>query len=405
MSQQQAVIVGAGHAGAAAAIELRQAGFAGRIVLVGEETHLPYERPPLSKDLLLAPDAAPTWLHEQVALDEAQVELSLGRRVTAIDRAAARLTVEGGPDVAYDALLLATGGVARRLDISGTDHALTLRTLDDARALQARLGPGLHVAVLGAGVIGLELASSAARLGCQVTVVERQSGPMTRSLDPLMQGWLADLHRSQGVVLEFDADLQAIDVSAQGTYALVLADGREIVADIVVAGIGLTPSTGLASDAGLATAQGVLVDEYGMTSDPAIRAAGDVTSFWHPHFERHVHWQTWQHAQNHGKAVARNMAGAAEAYAPPFWFWTDQHGINVQIAGFPAEGDRTVVRGALTDPRFAVFHLRDGVVVGATLVNNGGMARPVQAMIRSGAKIDPVLLHDLTIAIHKIPLR
>lgn len=402
MQGEQAVIVGAGHAGAMAAVELRSAGFAGRIVLVGEEDHLPYERPPLSKDLLLAPDTAPTVLHERAALDAADVELALGTRVQRIDRNAARLDVEGGASIAYDHLLLATGGIARPLDLPGGEHAITLRTLDDARRLQTLLRPGLAVVVLGAGVIGLEVASSAAKLGCRVTVVERQSGPMTRSLDPVMQEWLSALHRSRAVALEFDAELREIEARPDATYVLHLADGRTIAADVVVAGIGLIPSTALARDADLAVAQGVLVDEFGVTSDPAIRAAGDVTSFLHPDLGRHVHWQTWQHSQNHGKAVARNISGRAEPYAPTFWFWSDQHGINMQVAGFPAEGDRTVLRGTLQDERFAAFHLREGVVVGATFINSGGMVRPTQTLIRTAQPVAPELLCDPAMPLQKI---
>lgn len=402
MSRLQAVIVGAGHAGTMAAMEMRQAGFQGRIMLIGDEPHLPYERPPLSKDMLLAADSKPLWLHDIEALRQAQIELGLGRRAIAIDRNNARVAVDRGTPIAYDRLLLATGGVARTLDIPGGELARTLRTLENSRQLQRALSPGMRLAIIGAGVIGLEVASTAAKLGCKVTVLEQQSGPMARSLDQSGQEYVTALHRANGVGIEFGVSVSALERRADGSIAVILGDGSVHEADVVVAGIGLKPEIALARNAGLDVEQGVVVDEFGTTSDAQIHAAGDATSFWHPAHGRHLHWQTWQHAQNHGKAVARNIGGAAAPYAPDFWFWTDQHGKNIQIAGFPTQGSETVLRGTTADEKFAIFHLRDGAVVGATLINNGAMNRPVQAMIRSAASIDPEALADPSVPLQRI---
>ncbi|MBC2667140.1 FAD-dependent oxidoreductase [Novosphingobium flavum] len=402
MSAQQAVIVGAGHAGAMAAIELRKAGWEGRVVLVGDEAHLPYERPPLSKDLLVSAGAEPQGLHAADAFAASEIDLALGRRVAVIDRAAARLVFAEGEGLAYDRLLLAPGGTARELPVPGGEHARTLRTLDDARRLQADLTPGARVVIVGAGVIGLEVASSARKLGCAVTVLEAQAGPMARSLDRAMQDYVAGLHRRNGVTLEFGVAVAAIEPRADGSLAVLLADGTAHPADVVVAGIGLRPSLELAQNAGLEVTSGIVVDPFAVTSDPAISAAGDATSFYHPGLGRHVHWQTWQHAQNHGKAAARAMAGTAEPYAPPFWFWSDQFGINIQVTGTPTEATSLVLRGDPAEDRFAAFHMIGGRVVGATLVNQGGLNRPSQQLIQSGIEVDPAALADPAVALPKL---
>lgn len=395
MSQSHYIIVGAGHAGAMAAVEMRKAGFLGAITLIGDETHLPYERPPLSKDILLGNAPTPPLLHTREALEAAAVRLELGVAVTQIDPAARRLVMADGRSMTFDRLLLATGGAARALPVPGGENAVMLRSLDDALALKARLTPGARVVVIGAGVIGLEVASSAVSIGCAVTVIERAAGPMERSAAPVIQDYVSQMHRGRGVALRYGATLAAIETVGDGSLRVVMKDGSAIAADIVVAGVGLTPNVALARAAGLSIDHAILVDDHGRTSAEGIYAAGDAVSFWHPLHERHLHWQTWQHAQNHGKAVARRMVGAEDKpYAPTPWFWSDQHGINLQFTGYPTEGDETVVRGDPDTHRFAAFHLRDGRVVGGTFINSGGMVRPTQALIASKAVIPAESLAD-----------
>lgn len=403
MAIEHHVIIGAGHAGATAAIELRRAGFTGTISLIGDEPHLPYERPPLSKQMLLAGDAEPAWIHTQAQLDEAAITPLLGRRAVAIDPAAHIVDLDDGTRITFDKLLLAPGGLARTPSVPGGDQAHVLRSLDDARRLQQSLKPGSAVVVIGAGVIGLEVASSASALGAQVTVIEQAPGPMARSLHPEIQAYVDGLHRRNGVTLRYGETLDSIEVRGEGDLLVHLAGSDPLPAALVVAGIGLAPDLTLAKAAGLATSSGILVDEYGATSAEDIFAAGDAACFWHPDLGAHVHWQTWQHAQNHGKAIARLMAGGERLpYRPNHWFWSDQHGVNMQFTGITNSGDEIVYRGDPAADRFAAFHRADGAIIGASFINSGGMVRPTQALITAGTRVPAEQLADPAIPLNKL---
>ncbi|MDA8251301.1 MAG: FAD-dependent oxidoreductase, partial [Rhodospirillales bacterium] len=272
------VIVGAGQAGAHAAMAARTAGLEGRIVLVGEEAHAPYERPPLSKAALTdEPPPEPGWFFPPARYAEQAIALLTGTAATAIDLAAGRVDLADGRRLPFDRLLLATGGRARRLGVPGGERALTLRTLDDARALRGRLRPGARVACIGAGVIGLEVAASAHARGCAVTVIEAAPAALGRCTTPEMAAWIAGLHRDAGITLHFGASVAAI-----APDAVECAGGLRVPADVVVAGIGMTRNTELAAAAGLAVDNGILVDEVGHASAPGVFAAGDVAAFRHP---------------------------------------------------------------------------------------------------------------------------
>jgi len=272
------VIVGAGQAGAHAAVAMRDAGFAGRIVLIGDEPHHPYERPPLSKEFLTA-DAEPpaTWFHAADRYAERDIEFLLALPVAAIDPAAHRVTLGNGQTLPYDRLLLTTGSRARHLAIPGGEDFLYLRTLDDARRIRARLTPGLRLVCIGAGVIGLEIASSAQQRGCEVTVVEAAPGAMSRMLTPDMAAYMVRLHRARGVILHFNASIAAIVGNN-----VICTDGPVVSTDSVIAGIGVIRNTELAAAAGIAIDNGIVVDEFGRTNVPDVFAAGDVAAFWHP---------------------------------------------------------------------------------------------------------------------------
>jgi NADPH-dependent 2,4-dienoyl-CoA reductase/sulfur reductase-like enzyme len=386
MSTAQHIIVGAGQAGGHAAMAMRAAGFAGRILLIGAELLRPYERPPLSKAVLTeTPEPGPLWFHDAARIAEAGIELHLGVEVEALDTQAARITLRGGESLAYDRLLLATGGRARRLDAPGGEAILTLRDFGDALDLRARLMPGAAVLCVGAGVIGLEIAASARARGCEVTVIEAGPAAMGRSLTPEFAAMIADLHARAGVKIHFNTALAGID----GRH-VVCTNGVALQADVVVAGVGISRNTAFAQAAGIACDNGILVDALGRSSADGVFAAGDVTAFFHPFYGRHIRLEAWRHAQNHGIAVGRTMAGQGVDYDEIPWFWSDQHGVNLQVAGLPDPGLTTVMRGERMG-----FHLdATGCVAAATGMDAQREIRAAQALIRARKPVDPAMLAD-----------
>jgi len=396
------IIVGAGQAGGWAAVGMRQAGFTGRILLIGEEAWRPYERPPLSKAMLTAAEEpAPAYFHPAERYAEQGIELMLGIAVEEIRSAERRIRLRDGSRLAYDKLLLATGGRARRLPVHGGEHALYLRTLDEARAIRNRLREARRVVCIGAGVIGLEIASSARALGAEVTVLEALAAPMGRCVSPEGARFVARLHAGAGVALRCGEIVQAIERDGGG-FRVTCRDGKEERADLVLAGVGMERNLGLARDAGLVLEGGIVVDEHGATSEPGIHAAGDVAAFHHPLYGRRLRLESWRHAQNHGLAVGRAMAGDPAPYDDVPWFWTDQHGVNLQIAGLPAEAARTIVR--VDDGKtFTAVHLaEDGTVIGVTAVNAPRDIRAGTGLIRAGRRPDPARLADPAIPLRSV---
>jgi 3-phenylpropionate/trans-cinnamate dioxygenase ferredoxin reductase component len=398
------VIVGAGQAGGWAAVTLRQSAFAGRILLLGEETWRPYERPPLSKGVLTQdPEPPVLYFHPDARYAELGIELMLGTPAEALNPDAHTLRMADGRVVAYDKLLLATGGQARRLPVEGADLALYLRTLEDARAIRARLGSARHVLCIGAGVIGLEIASSAHARGCAVTVLEALPRAMGRAVSPEGAAFIADLHRAAGVALHFDVVVDRLDAAPNGGTVVTCRDGRRFTADLVIAGVGMQRNLALAEAAGLAVEGGIVVDERGRTSAPDVFAAGDVAAFLHPLFARRLRLESWRHAQNHGIAVARAMCTDAPPYDDVPWFWTDQHGVNLQVAGLPADAARTVVRDGGAPGGFVAVHLaEDGSVVGVTAANNAREIRAGQALIRSRKVPNIGTLADASVPLQRL---
>ncbi|HET7411787.1 MAG TPA: FAD-dependent oxidoreductase, partial [Pararhizobium sp.] len=325
------IIVGAGECGVRAAFALREAGYDGVIRLIGDEPHLPYERPPLSK----GHPVVPKTIAAEEAFAAAGIELLRGRHVTAIDRANAAIRLEDGASLDYDKLLLATG--ARPRLFPGMEAAKTLRTLDDAAAILDRVGPGVRLAIIGGGFIGLELAAVARQLGADVTVLEAADHLMARVVPPAIAAVAEARHRAEGVEIVLNAKVQSV---AHGVVQL--ADGERMAADLVVAGVGAVPNTGLAGAAGLAVGNGIIVDEAFRTSDPRIFAAGDCCAF--PYRSRRVRLESWRAAQDHGNHVARAMLGLADPYGKVPWFWSDQYDLTLQVAGLPESGAESVRR-------------------------------------------------------------
>jgi 3-phenylpropionate/trans-cinnamate dioxygenase ferredoxin reductase component len=398
------VIVGAGQAGGWAAIAMRQAGFKGRILLIGEEPWRPYERPPLSKAVLTDdPEPPVAYFHPEERYAEQGIELLLGTAVGELEPAAQRARLSDGRSLPYDKLLLTVGGRARHLPVPGGNKALYLRTIEDARLIRTQLATARRVLCIGAGVIGLEIASSARARGAEVTVLEALPRAMGRSVSPEGAQFIETLHRDAGVALHFGVIVDAIADADGGGLRVTCRGGEVFTGDIAIAGVGMQRNLTLTESTGLALEGGIVVDEFGRTSAANIYAAGDVTAFHHPLFDRRLRLESWRHAQNQGIAVGKAMCGDTMPYDDVPWFWTDQHGVNLQVAGLPAEAAQTIIRANAPPKMFTAVHLDgDGCVIGVTAANNPRDIRVGQALIRSRQPVDPVAVADPTAPLQRL---
>ncbi len=395
-SSGRIVIVGAGQAGGRGAEALRAHGFGGEILLIGNEAFRPYERPPLSKELLLgtASDEKP-FLQPSTYYEDRKIALRTGAHVTEIDRANQRLRIEGGSTEPYDLLLLATGNRAKPLNsaASALPPLMYLRDMRDAFRLRETLSRRSRIAILGAGFIGLEVAAAALAKGNHVTVFEMADQPLARVVAPEIGAYVADLHQSRGVSIHTGARIQLIE-ERKSEIVLQTEEGKQYCADVVVVGIGAVPNIELARACGLQTDNGIVVDEFGRTSDPHIFAAGDVTCHYNPILDRRIRLEAWQNAQNQSIAVAKIMAGGSEPFAEVPWFWSDQYEMNLQIAGVPASWDMAVRREGPRAGAFTVFYLGNGRVVGAIAVNNGRDMKAAKGLIAKRQAVDPEVLRN-----------
>jgi len=375
------VIIGAGECGARAAFALREAGYAGPVTLIGEEPHLPYERPPLSKAAMTSEEhPAPVTVASRERLAEHAITLISPARAVSIRRVARQVELADGSAIAYDKLLIATGSVPRRLAMPGLGaRCVYLRTFDDALAIRERLGPDVHVAIVGGGFIGLELAASARRRGAAVTVIEAQPRILMRGVPAEIAAIVHGAHAAAGVEIRCGTAIEAVadDGSKVG---ISLSDGSSLEADLAVIGIGAVPVTALAEAAGLAVDNGIAVDAELRTGDPHIYAAGDCCSFPVSAYDgRRVRLESWRNAQEQGALAARNMLGAGEAHAFVPWFWTDQYDLTMQIAGLPDQAAATVRRD-LGNGTLMLFHIAaDGRLVAASGIGPGNaVARDIR---------------------------
>ncbi len=393
------VIVGASMAGAKAAETLREEGFGGGIVLLGEERERPYERPPLSKGYLLGKDEKSSiYVHEESWYAENDVDLRLGVTVTSLDIGSREVGLAGGGTVGYDRLLLATGAVPRRLSVPGADleGVVYLRRVGDSEHLGETLRGGGHVVIVGAGWIGLEVASAAREFGCEVTVVEPEPGALNRQLGPELGGMFGDLHREHGVVFRFGESVTELRGSGGKVSAAVTSAGAALDADLVVVGIGAVPATRLAADAGLDVANGVICDAGLRTSAHEVFAAGDVANAFHPLYGKHVRVEHWANALNGGPAAARSMLGQGVSYDAVPYFFSDQYDLGMETAGLPEPGsyDQIVYRGDREGREFVAFWLSGGAVVAGMNVNVWDVSDDIQALIRSRRLIEEPRLAD-----------
>lgn len=388
MSETSIVIVGAGIAGISIAEALRDLGHQGGITLVSDEAALPYDRPPLSKDALIG-GTRPALLRDESWFAEQRLDLILGDGAVGVADQA--LLLASGAAIPFDRLVLATGTRARRLGLCDTlgDGVHYLRTDTDAERLRPALRPGARIAIIGGGVIGLEVAASACALGATATVIEAGARLMGRSLSPAGSAALADHHRACAVDLRLGMAIAGLRRDEDGTIVITLADGEDIPADAVVVGIGAEPNVDLALAAGLAIEDGILVDAQGRTSRPDIFAIGDVARFPSSFHGAAIRIEQWQHAIDHARAVAAAMLGGEAPYADMPWFWSDQGSLALQVVG-RTDGDVEIER-----PEGAgrvIFHLDGGKLVGATSFNLPRLRRPLAKLI--GATIDPAILAD-----------
>jgi 3-phenylpropionate/trans-cinnamate dioxygenase ferredoxin reductase subunit len=392
-STDRIVIVGSGLAGVTAAGTLRESGYTGELLLIGEEPELPYDRPPLSKSVLVHEGAEeqaalrpPEWYEDQ------RIERMPGTRVVRIDPGERRVVLENGSSVAYRKLLLVPGAHPRRLPAleSGSLPHAYLRTLRDALWLREQLQPGRRMVLLGGGVIGMEVAASALQRGCDVQVLECAPRVMGRALCTSLSEHVANYHRMKGVKIELGVEVTGRASSVPGVS---LRDGRIIPTDLVVIGIGIIPNVELAAGAGLRCDDGIVVDEFGATSVVDIYAAGDAVKYPDAFHGRSIRSENWMHAQNQAVRVARNMLGEREPYEQVPHMWSDQFDLKIQVSG-SHDGDQDVVRGDPKTNRFMILHLRDGRIIGASGINQARDMKFATTLVEMRARIDPSRLED-----------
>jgi 3-phenylpropionate/trans-cinnamate dioxygenase ferredoxin reductase component len=378
------VIVGAGLAGAKAAETLREEGFDGRLLLIGDEPERPYERPPLSKDHLRGETTDAPYVHEEEFYADNHIELLTSTRVTGIELGLRELLLEGDRRLGYDRLLITTGSVPRRLEVPGGDLAGVqyLRTLAESVPTGERPGNGKRVGVVGSGWIGAEIAASARQKGCDVTMIEMASLPLERVLGPEVGQIYLDLHRDHGI--EFLPETTVERFEGDGAVERVVTkDGAVMETDFVVVGIGVAPRTGLVETAGLKIDNGVAVDEHLETSSPGVFAAGDVANAWHPFYGHRLRVEHWVNALNQGPVAAKTMLGQDVSNDEIPYFFSDQYDAEMEYSGYATDWDDVVLRGDVEAREFIAFWLKDERVVAGLNMNVWDVSDPLRELIRS----------------------
>ena len=396
MSTQTFVIAGASLAGAKAAETLREEGFDGRVVLLGEETERPYERPELSKGFLLGKKPAEKlYVHPADFYAGHDIELRTSTTVTALDPGAHEVVLNRGERLGYDRLLLATGASPRRFPVAGGDlpGVVYLRRMGESDDLRTAIQGASRVVVVGAGWIGSEVAACARMLGTEVSMTAPEAVPLERVLGPEVGAVYRDLHADKGVDLHLSTGVDRIEGTDAAT-GVRTSDGTLVEGDLVVVGIGAAPRDVLARAAGLEVDNGVLTDEHLRTSDPDIYAAGDVANVMHPFYGKRIRVEHWANALNQGPAAARNMLGAGTAYSRVPYFYSDQYDFGMEYNGYATEWDRVVFRGDPASREFLVFWVRDGQVLAGMNANIWDQADGIKALVRSGARVDADRLAD-----------
>jgi 3-phenylpropionate/trans-cinnamate dioxygenase ferredoxin reductase component len=398
------VIVGASLAGGRAAATLRQEGFDGRVILIGAEPQPPYERPPLSKEYLRGEFSFEGALVQPPDFyDENDIETRFGVRATRVDATEKVVELDGSEHVAYDKLLIATGGRNRRFTTPGVglEGVYDLRTVADSDRIRAEIAPGRKAVVVGMGFIGSEVAASLRRSGVDVVVVDRNRVPLRRVFGEEVGRVIQGIHRDHGTSMIFEDTVAAFE-GAGRVGRVATARGRSIECDFVVVGLGTEPVTDLLAGTGVRIDNGVVVDEYLWTGVEGIYAAGDVANHYHPVFGRRIRVEHWQNALKQGPAAARNMLEKDEPYEDIPWFWSNQYEYNLQYAGFHTEWDELIVRGSLDERNFVAFYRKDKRVLAAVAVNRGKDLRRSMPLIKAQEPVDAAKLCDLDVDLRSL---
>ncbi len=385
------VIVGGGNAGLQVADSLRRKGHEGEVTLIAEEAHLPYQRPPLSKKFLEGSlDEARLTLRPEKFYSDRSIEVVLGTKVTHIDRQGKTVLTDSGETVAYNHLVLATGARPRPLPGHEHQHGLHfIRTIDDIHALKAALTGNETALLIGGGFIGLEAAATLTTLGLKATVVEAMPSIMPSLVAPALASFFRKEHEAKGVTIIEGASASNVDANPSGGFTAMLSDGRSVSADIVVIGIGVIPNSELAEAAGLTCERGILVDEFGATSDPSIYAAGDCATGVITRYEGRTRLESVQNAVSQAAIVAGSIMGEKTPYADLPWFWSDQFDLKLQMAGLSRGYDLTIVRGDMDSRSFSICYFKNNVLIAIDSVNAIKDHMAAKKLLDAGTDITP----------------
>jgi 3-phenylpropionate/trans-cinnamate dioxygenase ferredoxin reductase component len=398
------VVVGSSLAGGTAAATLREEGFDGRVILIGEEPQAPYERPPLSKEYLRGEQPFEDALvRPRDFYASNDIDTLFGTRATRLNPVDKTIELSGSDRVRYDKVLIATGSRNRRLPIPGLDleGVYGLRTVEDCDRIRGEIRPGRRAAVVGMGFIGSEIASSLRQLGVEVVVIEAGKVPLHRVLGEEVGRIMEHIHRDHGVDMIFEEQVSGFEGRGR-VERIVTQSGRRIECDFAVVGVGVEPVVDVVMGSGIEVDNGLVVDEYCRTNAEGVFAAGDVTNHYHPIFKQRMRVEHWHNALNQGAAAARNMMGMGSVYDGIHWFWSDQYDYNLQYVGFHKDWDKLVVRGSLENRDFIAFYVKDGLIAAAIGMNRGRDIRRATALIKARAAVETNQLRDDDVDLRKL---
>ncbi len=404
---QKAVIIGAGHGGVQAATSLREEGFEGKITLISDENTLPYQKPPLSKGFLNGKQTIENLLFRNALYyAENDIDLVLNETITHIDIAKKTVFAQSGDQFDYDSLILATGARNRPLNTDATSRSnregvvfsniVYLRHLGDAQNTKSQLGISKKVVVIGGGFIGLEVAAAAVELGKKVTVIEAQERLMNRVLPPVVSDVFLKKHIEHGVDVLLNAKVVKINQSTEGCVSgIQLGDNQEIIADLLVIGIGVLPNSELAEAAGLACVNGITVNEYLQTSDPSVFAIGDCAAYYNVYAERKMRVESVQNAVDQAKTVAKNIVGVPTKFHAVPWFWTNQYDLKLQMAGIAIDFDQIILRGSVDAQKFSAFYFKNKKLIGVDSLNRAADHLAARKLLQAGVSPTKEQIEDM----------
>ena len=400
------VVIGSGQAAIQTVMSLKRNEFTGSIKVIGEEDHLPYQRPPLSKDFLLE-----EYKPERVSLkkkefyEENGVDLILGKRAESIDTILKEITLSDENKIRYDQLVIATGSRVRKLNVPGSDKKgiYYLRDLDDANALKQRLKKNKKMVIVGAGYIGLEVASVAASLGVEVTVIEMANRVMNRTVDPIISSYYQKLHESHGVKIHLDNGLKAFE-GGDSVNAVLCSDGLMLEAELVVIGAGVLPNQEIAIEAGLECNNGIMVNEFGETSTAHVYACGDCTNHPNKGLNTRLRLESVHNAMEQSKTVANTIMGNKEPYDQVPWFWSDQYDHKLQLVGISGDHDEVVMRGLESEQKFLLFYLKNSELIAVNAINSSKEFLICRKLVANKVKISSDVIKDQSVNLNDLLL-